>query len=58
MTCELTVHEGRDHNLVTDMRDAGELDALLRRIAAGDDDEGGGAAIPEEFRGFEDCPDF
>ena len=40
------------------MRDAGELDELLRRIAAGDDEGGGGAAIPEEFRGFEDCPDF
>ena len=43
--CTITLHEGRDHNLVTDMRDAGELDALLRRIAAGDD-EGGGARDP------------
>ena len=57
--CTITLHEGRDHNLVTDMRDAGELDALLHRIATeGDGDGDGGAAIPEGFTGFDDCPDF
>ena len=33
VACELTVHAGRDHNLVKEMRDAGELHALLRRFA-------------------------
>ena len=29
---ELVRHAGRDHNLVSDMRDAGELDTLLRSL--------------------------
>ena len=54
--CEALLAAGADRAALGDELE-GELDALLRRIAAGDD-EGGGAAIPEEFRGFEDCPDF
>ncbi len=33
VSCTLTVHEERDHNLVKEMRDAGELHELLQRVA-------------------------
>ena len=33
VSVELVRHAGRGHNLVGDMRDAGELDALLRSLA-------------------------
>ena len=35
VSMELVRHAGRGHNLVGDMRDAGELDALLRSFADG-----------------------
>ena len=35
VSVELVRHAGRGHNLVGDMRDAGELDALLRSLADG-----------------------
>ena len=60
--CEMTRHAGRDHNLVTDMRDTGELHELLCRVlappstAASEGDSGEG--IPHEFVGFAECSDF
>ena len=63
VSCRVVVHEGRDHNLVVDMRDAGELHDLLRRVAAAPASTGGGdptaqPGIPADFDGFKDCPDF
>ena len=58
LACSLTVHPGRDHNLVKEMRDLGELQALLQRVAglAGgfSDNEG----ITDDFVGFRDCGDI
>ena len=57
LSCTLTVHEGRDHNLVKEMRDEGELHSLLRRVA-GLTRESEGDEISEEFVGFQDCGDI
>ena len=65
LACDVTVHAARDHNLVVDMRDTGELHELLCRFVAegeGAGDARGSApaqiAMPEAFGGFQDCPDF
>lgn len=62
-TCKLTVHEGRDHNLVTEMRNEGALDALLARVAgcespASDGRVPPGQALAAAFVGFEGDADF
>jgi hypothetical protein len=68
VSCRLTVHEGRDHNLVKEMRDEGELHALLRRVAGVETAEAGAAreagaraaavGIDANFVGFHDCGDI
>jgi len=65
LSCALTLHDGRDHNLVKEMRDAGELHDLLRRVAGLELDAPPTAAEPQPsagiaagFVGFEDCGDF
>ena len=61
--CSVKVHDGRDHNLVVEMRDSGELHDWLCQLVAAEGAEGGAAAgveeaLPAKFVGFEDCPDF
>ena len=46
LSMSLTVHGERDHNLVVDMRNSGELHALLRRHVGGEEPEGEEAAPP------------
>ena len=65
VACALTVHDGRDHNLVKEMRDEGELHELLRRVAglasapaAASEEEEESGAIAEGFVGFRDCGDL
>ena len=62
LSCNVHVHAGGDHNLVKGMRDAGELERLIRALVALPDErtEDGGRhdALPEDFLGFADCPDF
>lgn len=59
LSCTLEVHEGRDHNLVVEMRDSGELHDLLVRLVAADPARGGATeSLPSQFVGFHDCPDF
>ena len=61
LRCFLKVHDGRDHNLVVDMRDSGELHQLLCRVVASEGTQNGAqekSSIPSDFVGFEDCPDF
>ena len=65
VACALTVHDGRDHNLVKEMRDDGELHELLRRVAglasapaAASEDAKESGAIAEGFVGFRDCGDL
>ncbi|KAL3908612.1 MAG: hypothetical protein SGPRY_009729, partial [Prymnesium sp.] len=57
--CDVIVHPGRDHNMVVDMRDSGELHTLLCSLQ----DTAGRksrpeVSLPEGFVGFHDCPDF
>ena len=59
VACSVTVHAARDHNLVVDMRDSGELHELLCSLVAEEGAEAGGEAeIPSDFEGFTNCPDF
>ena len=62
VSCVLNVHEGRDHNLVKEMRDAGELHELLQRIAgvgaAAAQGDGATSTIVDGFVGFRDCGDL
>ena len=55
LACAVTVHAARDHNLVVDMRDTGELHDLLCRLVREDEPSG---VMPADFVGFQDCPDF
>lgn len=60
LSCTVKVHEGRDHNLVVEMRDSGELHELLCRLVTNPEtaDTTRHSLLPQEFVGFEDCPDF
>lgn len=59
VTCAVKVHEARDHNLVVEMRDSGELHDLLRSLVAEEEGAAPDAAeIPSDFEGFANCPDF
>ncbi|KAL1525112.1 hypothetical protein AB1Y20_019984 [Prymnesium parvum] len=61
VTCSVVVHDERDHNLVVDMRDSGELHDLLCRVASsrhGTSDAKDADSLPDKFLGFHDCPDF
>ena len=54
------MHVARDHNLVVEMRDSGELHELLRSLVAEEDGAAAhdAAEIPSDFEGFANCPDF
>jgi hypothetical protein len=61
VTCTVELHADRDHNLVTDMRDTGELHELLCRLVRGEEIGAGRGVEPAmaaDFDGFPDCPDF
>ena len=69
VSCELTVHPARDHNLVKEMRDEGELHALLQRVAgidalvttqmeAGTAPAESATILADGFVGFHDCGDL
>lgn len=61
VSCRVKVHQARDHNLVVEMRDSGELHELLCALVAADDAQdiaGAAPEIPSDFEGFANCPDF
>ena len=61
VSCRVKVHQARDHNLVVEMRDSGELHELLCALVAADDAQdiaGAAPEIPTDFEGFANCPDF
>lgn len=60
LTCSVSVHEERDHNLVIEMRDTGELHELLCRVVQSEPvaSQSDLMPMPERFVGFKDCDDF